>query len=330
MSKKKDNKKSFKETLNLPKTDFSIRANAKTKEPELLERWREENMYANASEENKETKKTFSLHDGPPFANGHMHMGHALNRTLKDIICKYKRMSGYKIISYPGWDCHGLPIELKVVKELEGAVDRVTVKQKCRAYAQRWIDIQKDEIKRLGVVTDWDHPYITMSPQYESAILKSFATFVEKGYIERKGKTVPWCASCQTVLATAEIEYQDKKDPSCYILFPLDQEAKKIFPEIFEKNPELDINLLVWTTNPCADPTLQDTSQQEFLDLDTARQPLCDSRPIQTRHRQCPSLFQSHLGQRHHSFYMKIFLVRSFLAQARQSSPDPNIQFPLF
>jgi len=253
-------KKSFKETLNLPRTDFSIRANAKTKEPELLERWEKENLYDKACEQNRGTGKTFSLHEGPPFANGHMHMGHALNRTLKDIVCKSKRMAGYKIISFPGWDCHGLPIELKAIKELgaekeSSKIDPIALKKKCREYVQKWIEIQKNEIKRLGVVTDWKHPYITMSPHYESAILKSFAVFVEKGYIERKGKTVPWCASCQTVLATAEIEYHDKKDPSCYILFPVrEKDAKSAFTKLFKTNPNVKINLLVWTTTPWTIP----------------------------------------------------------------------------
>jgi len=251
-----EEKKSFKTTLNLPKTEFSIRANAQQKERELLERWNNEQLYQKASAKNAKTKKTFTLHDGPPFANGHMHMGHALNRTLKDIVCKAKRMSGYNIISFPGWDCHGLPIELKVAKELgenrdPDAAARVAFKKKCREYAQKWVDIQREEIKRLGVVADWDHPYITMSPQYEAAIIKSFAEFVEKGYIERKGKTVPWCGSCQTVLATAEIEYQDKKDPSCYILFPFESAVtQKVFPELAGKKT----SLLVWTTTPWTIP----------------------------------------------------------------------------
>ena len=252
-------KKSFKQTLNLPKTDFSIRASAKTKEPELLERWRKEDLYNRACKQN-EGEKSFVLHDGPPFANGHMHMGHALNRTLKDIVCKAKRMLGFHVVSVPGWDCHGLPIALKVAKELGvekkiEEVDRIKFKEKCRAFAQKWIDIQSEEIKRLGVVTDWDNPYITMSPCYEGSIIKCFAEFVEKGYIERKEKTVPWCASCRTVLAAAEIEYKDRKDPSCYILFLLENSiAKSIFPELLKNNPKLEINLLVWTTTPWTIP----------------------------------------------------------------------------
>lgn len=242
-----DQKKSFKDTLNLPKTDFPIRANAKTKEPELLQRWADEKLCEAAVKKN-EGNEMFTLQDGPPYANGHMHIGHALNRTLKDVVCKSKRMSGYHIISFPGWDCHGLPIELKVTKEQGEDSDRIEFKKKCREYAQKWIDIQREEIKRLGVVTDWDHPYITMSPGYEASILRCFADFVEKGYIERKGKTVPWCASCQTVLATAEIEYSDRKDPSCYILFPLEKEIANEFV------PDYEVSLLVWTTTPWTIP----------------------------------------------------------------------------
>lgn len=239
-------KKSFKDTLNLPKTDFSIRANASKKEPEILDRWNKDDLYNKCCETGD---KKFCLHDGPPFANGHMHMGHVLNRTIKDIVSKFKRMSGYKVVSVPGWDCHGLPIELKVTKEVGEDFDRVEFKKKCREYANKWIDIQKEEVKRLGVITDWDNPYITMSPEYEASILESFAFFVENGYIERKGKTIPWCASCKTVLATAEIEYQDKKDPSCYILFTFDKDiSKKVF------NSEKETSLLVWTTTPWTIP----------------------------------------------------------------------------
>lgn len=252
-----DEKKSFKDTLNLPKTDFSIRAEAQKKEPEIMERWKAQDLYKKACSKNSGNKK-FVLHDGPPFANGHMHMGHALNRTLKDIVCKTRRMSGDHVVSVPGWDCHGLPVELKVLKEFEldkraKDFDRVDFKKKCRVYAQKWIDVQKEEVKRLGVVTDWDNPYITMSPRYEAGILRCLATFVEKGYVERKEKTVPWCASCQSALAISEIEYEDKKDPSCYILFSLDQ-SESVFSDVLSKNPGVKINLLIWTTTPWTIP----------------------------------------------------------------------------
>lgn len=255
----KGEKKSFKDTLNLPRTDFNIRADAQKKETEILNRWVKDDLYNKAVSENK-GKEKFILHDGPPFANGHAHMGHALNRTLKDIVCKFKRMSGYHVVSVPGWDCHGLPIELKVLKDLseKDGKDRIEFKKKCREYAQKWIDTQKEEIKRLGVVTDWDHPYITMSPEYEAEILRCFATFVEKGYIDRKEKTVPWCASCETVLAISEIEYKDKKDPSCYILFPLDVEGTPLCDILRQAQGERlenkKVNLLIWTTTPWTIP----------------------------------------------------------------------------
>jgi isoleucyl-tRNA synthetase len=248
-------KNPFQSTLNLPRTEFSIRANAQQKEPELLKRWDAPGFYEQVTHHNKGAQK-FILHDGPPFANGHLHMGHALSYILNDLVCKSKRMAGYHAPLIPGWDCHGLPIELKVTTErgLEKdrtAIDRVTFKKYCREYAQEWIKIQRQELKELGKLADYDHAYVTMNPKYEALILQAFATFVENGYIERKLKTVPWCASCRTVLATAEIEYKDRKDPSLYVLFRLpDQTARVIFPLLFEKNPNLKISLAVWTTTP--------------------------------------------------------------------------------
>jgi isoleucyl-tRNA synthetase len=246
----KDTKNLFQHTLNLPKTDFSIRANSAIKEPELLVRWEKEDLWGKSWTKNKGGKK-FVFHDGPPYANGHIHIGHVLNKVLKDIVTKYKRMSGFHVPAKPGWDCHGLPIELKVEDQHGKITDKVELKKTCREYANKWIEVQKEEFKQLGVVMDWQNPYKTMSPDYESLILKAFAQFVQDGYIERKGKTVPWCASCKTVLAAAEIEYKDRKDPSIYVLFPFDLEiSKKNFPEVIKNNPNLEVSLLVWTTTP--------------------------------------------------------------------------------
>ncbi|MBM3886686.1 isoleucine--tRNA ligase, partial [Candidatus Dependentiae bacterium] len=195
-----------------------------------------------------------------PYANGNIHLGTTLNKCLKDFVTKSKRMAGYHVPFVLGWDCHGLPIEFKMMKELgieqsSAVTDRVAFKKLCRDYANKWIEVQRSEFKDLGVVADWTKPYITMDPAYEAEILRSFATFIAKGYIERKGKTVPWCASCQTVLAGAEIEYKERKDPSCYILFALeDAAARKTFPFVFEKNPNLTINTLIWTTTPWTIP----------------------------------------------------------------------------
>jgi isoleucyl-tRNA synthetase len=255
----KEQKNPFQDSLNLPKTDFSIRANAQEKEPEILQRW-EAQALAQATTIKNKGKKKFILHDGPPYANGHLHIGHALTYILKDAVCKYKRMLGFHAPLKPGWDCHGLPIELKVTAQLgieqkRDSVDRLEFKKACREYANGWIKIQDQELKDMGKLADYEHPYITMNPGYEASTLRALAMFMEKGHIERKGKTVPWCGSCQTVLATAEIEYKDRKDPSCYILFPLEREAAKlVFPFSFEKNPDIDINFLVWTTTPWTIP----------------------------------------------------------------------------
>lgn len=235
----------FKDTLNLPRTDFPIRSNALIDDPVMVERWKKESLYAQAFVCNEGSEK-FILHDGPPYANGNIHLGHAYNKILKDIVTKSQRMLGKHVPVIPGWDCHGLPIEKRVTDEnphLSGAA----LKAACRAYAQHWIGVQKEEFQRLGVVMHWEQPYLTMDPFYEATIMRSFGTFLQKGYIERKDKTVPWCASCKTVLASAEIEYQERKDPSVYVLFALDtQTVDRLLPDLAGKQ----VNLLVWTTTP--------------------------------------------------------------------------------
>lgn len=236
---------SFKDTLNLPQTDFPIRPNAKEDDPAMIARWQKEQLYDKAFNLNK-GKEKFILHDGPPYANGHIHLGHAYNKILKDITTKSQRMAGKNVPVTPGWDCHGLPIEHKVTQELKNA-DRVTLLKACREYAQKWIEVQLKEFERLGVVMDWNHPYSTMDFSYEAAILEAFSDFVADGYIERKNKTVPWCPSCQTVLASAEIEYQDRKDPSIYVLFPVVHSTlSKRFPVLEGK----EVSVVVWTTTP--------------------------------------------------------------------------------
>lgn len=248
-------KNPYQATLNLPTTGFSIRANAAITEPEILARWERDGLSERATHQNK-GKKKFILHDGPPYANGNLHLGHALTYILKDTVCKAKRMQGMHAPLVPGWDCHGLPIELKVTTErgLEksrDALDRVTFKKYCREFVQHWIAVQRSELKELGKLADYDHAYVTMDPGYEASIVRAFATFVEKGHIERKLKTVPWCGSCQTVLATAEIEYKDRKDPSITVLFPFEQStAHMVFPFLLEKKPNLTISFAVWTTTP--------------------------------------------------------------------------------
>jgi len=240
-----ETKLSFKDTLNLPQTDFPIRADAKNDDPAMIVRWEREDLFGASFAHNK-GKPTFILHDGPPYANGHIHLGHAYNKVLKDMVTKSQRMLGKHVPVTPGWDCHGLPIEKKVTEEFPN-LSHQELKTKCRQYAEGWIDVQRKEFRSLGVLMDWNRPYLTMSFDYESHILKAFGTFVAEGYIERKNKTVPWCPNDQTVLATAEIEYEERKDPSIYVLFLLAQDVtNKLFPTLNNK----PVNLLVWTTTP--------------------------------------------------------------------------------
>ncbi len=239
------NKTSYKYTLNLPHTEFPIRPHAKEMDPKILQRWQEEKIYDKTFYVHAGAQK-YILHDGPPYANGNIHLGTAANKILKDIAAKGKRMQGQQVPITPGWDCHGLPIELKVTQEMPGIEGNELIRA-CRSYADKWVAIQREQFKALGVMMNWDHPYLTMDFWYESKILKAFGILVGQGYVERKNKTVPWCASCQTVLAAAEIEYYDRKDPSLYVLFPLEKEhASRLFPNL----NNVEINLLIWTTTP--------------------------------------------------------------------------------
>jgi len=230
----------YKDTLNLPQTDFPIRPSAAIDDPALIARWQKEGLYDKAFVKNKGAVK-FILHDGPPYSNAHIHLGTAYNKILKDIVTKSQRMMGKHVPVTPGWDCHGLPIELRVTADHPQARG-AELKKACRDYARHWIEVQKEEFKRLGVVMDWSHPYETMAPGYEAATVRAFGTFVEQGYISRKNKTVAWCAECQTVLAAAEIERYERKDPSIYVQFPL---ASHPFQDVTQ-----EVSLLVWTTTP--------------------------------------------------------------------------------
>lgn len=236
-------KKSFKDTLNLPHTDFPIRPNQAVDDPALIKRWEDEKLFEKSFLHNKGNPK-YILHDGPPYANGNIHLGHAYNKILKDITCKVRRMLGYQVPVTPGWDCHGLPIELKVTQEKPG-LSRSELIKACRAYASGWIDVQRQSFKNLGVLMDWARPYITMSPSYESHTIEAFGKFWAQGFIERKNKTVPWCFHCQTVLAAAEIEYKDRKDPSVYALFKIEPADAHKFLGI-----DKEVSLVVWTTTP--------------------------------------------------------------------------------
>lgn len=239
--------KDYKETLNLPQTDFPMKANLAEREPLILKFWQENRIYERLQQRNRENQgESFILHDGPPYANGNIHIGHALNKILKDIIVKYHSMTGKYAPFVPGWDCHGLPIELQVDKSLGKRKDEVGILEKrqlCREYAEKYINIQREEFIRLGVFGYWDTPYITMSNEYEATIIREFFTFVEKGYVYRGKKPVYWCPSCVTALADAEVEYYEKESPSIFVKFEvIDNDRFKV--------DSLPVYIVIWTTTP--------------------------------------------------------------------------------
>jgi isoleucyl-tRNA synthetase len=237
----------YKSTLNLPKTDFPMKANLKDMEPRMIARWQEHGIYQKMQERNK-SGKTYILHDGPPYANGHIHIGHALNKTLKDIIVKYKSMQGFLSPYVPGWDCHGLPIEHQVLKNLgpkKDTMSQAEIRKHCRDYAGKFITIQREEFRRLGVLGDWDNPYLTMNYAYEAAIVRELGKFVGAGGVYKGKKPVYWCGHDETALAEAEVEYADHESPSVFVRFDL-PEAGKTFPSLQGKK----VSIVIWTTTP--------------------------------------------------------------------------------
>jgi isoleucyl-tRNA synthetase len=209
----------YKETLNLPKTDFPMKANLIAREPEILAHWQATGLYRRIQDRRKDAP-LFVLHDGPPFANGDVHMGTALNKVLKDLIVKSRSMLGFRAPYVPGWDCHGLPIEFKVVKESRD-LSPLEVRQRSEQYARKYVEIQRTQFRRLGVLGDWENPYLTLNPEYEAEILRVFAAIVEKGLVYQSKKPVYWSTGAQTALAEAEVEYKDRHDPSIYVSFPV-------------------------------------------------------------------------------------------------------------
>lgn len=245
-------KMDWKETLNLPKTEFPMKANLTEREPKFLRFWEENSIYE-AMLEKRKNSPSFILHDGPPYANGHIHLGTALNKILKDIIIKSKTLLGFYAPYIPGWDCHGLPIELNVEKELKvkrGELPPLTIREACRRYAERFIHIQREEFKRLGVLGRWDAPYLTMSPEYEAVIAREFLRFLESGQVYRRKKPVFWCPTCVTALAEAEVEYEPHTSPSIYVKFPLPEETRSLLEEHLAIKIDKPLSILIWTTTP--------------------------------------------------------------------------------
>ena len=261
----------LKSTLNLPKTDFPMKANLPQNEPKMLARWEKERIYDRIREAHK-GQPIYVLHDGPPYANGPLHLGTALNKTLKDFVVKCRSMSGYDAPYVPGWDCHGLPIEIKVDnllgrKKLD--MDPLAVREECRKYAQKYLDLQRKQFKRIGVFGRWDNPYSTMDPHYESVVLETFYSFYEQGLVYKGLKSVYWCIHDKTALAEAEVEYEMDSSPSIWVRYPLTSDPAKIDPALAGKK---NVATIIWTTTPWTLPASMAVTfapDAQYVALDT-------------------------------------------------------------
>jgi isoleucyl-tRNA synthetase len=247
----------WKETLNLPRTEFPMKANLPETEPAVIRRWQEMGLYGRIRAARRGEPK-YVLHDGPPYANGQIHNGHALNKIIKDLVVKSRSMAGFDAPYVPGWDCHGLPIEINVEREV-GAADKDAApgefRRACRAYAETFVDSQREDFKRLGVLGDWDNPYLTMAPAYQAAIVRALGKFVARGLVYKGKKPVHWCLRCQTALAEAEVEYETRTSPSIYVEFPLAAGDEGKLGERVPALADRDVRALIWTTTPWTIPS---------------------------------------------------------------------------
>ena len=247
--------KPLKSTLNLPQTAFAMKANLPQNEPARLESWQKSNLYE-AIRTARAGAPQFILHDGPPYANGAIHLGHALNKCIKDFVVKTKTMAGFDAPYVPGWDCHGLPIEIKVDEQLgrkKLEMPAVSVRRACREYAEKYVTLQSSQFQRLGVFGRWSDPYLTMSFGYEAAILETFYDFFEQGFVYKGLKPVFWCIHDQTALAEAEVEYEQHTSPSIYVRYKLTSDAAVLSPALRDK----DVYTVIWTTTPWTIPASQ-------------------------------------------------------------------------
>ncbi len=250
--------KDYKSTLNLPVTAFPMKANLAQREPEILKRWHELNIYQRMRDQ-APGRTRFILHDGPPYANARPHLGTALNKIIKDIIIKSKTLSGFDSPYVPGWDCHGLPIELNVEKKIGKVGDKVSpqaFRQACREYAKNQVDVQREDFQRLGVIGDWQHPFLTMDPIYEANTVRALTQIISNGHLHRGQKPVLWCTACGSALADTETEYQDKSSPAIDVAFNLidSQAVANIFNLRVIAQP---IFMPIWTTTPWTLPANQ-------------------------------------------------------------------------
>ena len=243
----------YKRTVNLPQTDFPMKADLAGREPAQLERWAQQGIYARIRE-SCAGRSPFVLHDGPPYANGAIHLGHAVNKILKDIVVKSRTMDGFDAPYLPGWDCHGLPIELAVEKKYGRPgqkLDAAGFRAACRAFATAQIDAQRADFKRLGIFGDWDHPYLTMDPRYEAQQIRAVGKIIRNGHLYRGAKPVHWCLDCRSALAEAEVEYEDKSSTAIDVAFRVVDVAD------FARRTSIDaarlgtvVSVVIWTTTP--------------------------------------------------------------------------------
>jgi len=260
----------LKKTVNLPKTEFSMKANLPTAEPKTLAKWEADKLY-HAIRKARAGRQQYVLHDGPPYANGNIHLGTAFNKILKDLIVKSKSMAGFDSPYIPGWDCHGLPIEAKVDKELgprKAFMSAAEIRAECRAYAAKFVDIHRTEFKRLGILGRWEDPYLTMSAEYEAVIAQAFVDFLHNGYVYKGLKPVHWCIKDRTALAEAEVEYEDHASPSIYVRFKLAGDPAALDPALAGRN----VSALIWTTTPWTIPAnlaISFNPKYEYVVVDT-------------------------------------------------------------
>src|SRR6187551_616057 len=248
----------YKKTLNLPDTPFPMRGDLAKREPQMLERWQDRKFYERIRKASR-GRPRFVLHDGPPYANGDIHIGHAVNKILKDIIVKSKGMAGFDAPYVPGWDCHGMPIEVQIEKTHGKNLSAAETQRLARAYATEQIDNQREQFRRLGVLGDWDHPYTTMNFKNEADEIRTLGKVLQKGYVYRGLKPVNWCFDCQSALAEAEVEYEDRVDPAIDVAFPVADSARAKLAAAFglPSLPDGSVAAVIWTTTPWTIPANQ-------------------------------------------------------------------------
>ncbi len=275
----------YKHTLNLPETEFPMRGNLAQREPQMLEQWYTDDVYGQIRQA-KTGKPVFILHDGPPYANGKIHIGHAVNKILKDMIVKAKTLSDFDAPYVPGWDCHGLPIELQVEKKFGKPGKKLDVaefREKCREYAMTQVDAQREDFKRLGVFGDWDNPYLTMNPQQEADSIRALSKIIENGHLQQGFKPVHWCTDCGSALAEAEVEYQDKRSPAIDVSFLVRDEAQLVaaFDHPEGHAGEGEVSVVIWTTTPWTIPANRAITLHAALDYALVQIEATDERAAQ-------------------------------------------------